>query len=75
MQCYASLAPVMWHSAVILSLPWYVVLDKSTHALQVVLYFTPFSDAVPCHTHTSTSRINSLLPQREVRVYVDRLNL
>jgi len=73
MQCYASLAPVMWHSAVILSLPWYVVLDKSTHALQVVLYFTLFSDAVPCHTHTSTSRIVFFPNVRFVFISIDSI--
>jgi len=43
----------VWHSAMTyLSLPWYVVLDKSSHALQVVLYFPPSSNDVPCHaTH------------------------
>jgi len=58
MQRCASLARVMWHSAVILSLSWYMVLDKSSHTLQVVLYFSPFSDAVPCHAHASTSRMS-----------------
>ena len=56
MQRCASLARVMWHSAVILSLPWCVLLDKSSHPLQVALYF--FSDAVPCHAHTWTSRMS-----------------
>ena len=37
-----------------------VVLDKSSHALQVVLYFS--SDDVPCHAHTSTNVHSVLAP-------------
>jgi len=50
----------MWHSAVILPLPWCVVLNKSSHALQVV--FGLASDDVPCHAHTPTSRMYAFYP-------------
>ena len=50
----------MWHSAVIVPLPWCVELNKSAHALQVVLCFC--SDDVPCHVHTSTSRMSVFYP-------------
>jgi len=72
MQRCTSLARVMWHSAVILPLPWCVVLDKSSHALQVLLYF--FSDAVPCHAHTSTSRMSVFYPNvRFVFILIDSI--
>jgi len=50
----------MWHSAMMLPLPWCVELNKSTHALQVVLCFC--SDDVPSHVHTSTSRMSVFYP-------------
>jgi len=50
----------MWHFAVILPLPWCVVLNNSSHALQGV--FCISSDDFPCHAHTSTSRMAVFYP-------------
>jgi len=56
MQHCASLAAALWHSVVILPLPWCVELNKSAHALQVVLCFC--CDDVPFQAHTSRSRMS-----------------
>jgi len=48
--------------------PWCVVLDKSSHALQVVLYF--FSDDVPCHARTSTDVPSLLAPDNSRQMQI-----
>jgi len=58
MQNCANLAAALWHSVVILPLPWCVELNKSAHALQVVLCFC--SDA--CQVHTSRSQTSVFYP-------------